>query len=172
MNNEIEILVEICRADVVLPSYAKEGDAGMDVCAAEDIIIQPGQTVVIPTGLKVAIPVGYEIQIRDRSGIALKTPLRVANAPGTVDSGYRNEVGVIMSNTSDHKYFVKKDELEEDDLIPLDSKDNKKGPYQIRKGDRVAQIVLNEVPKMKLLVVNSVKDIGEDRGGGFGHTGV
>lgn len=166
MNKEIEILVEICRDDVVLPSYAKEGDAGMDVCAAEDIIIEPGQTVVIPTGLKVAIPIGYEIQVRDRSGISLKTPLRVANAPGTVDSGYRNEVGVIMSNTSDVTDALA---LE---LIPLDSKGNKKGSYQIKKGDRVAQIVLNEVPKMKLTVVDSVKDIGEDRGGGFGHTGV
>ena len=172
MNNEIEILVEICREDVVIPSYAKEGDAGMDVCAAMDVVIQPGETVVIPTGLKVAIPVGFEIQVRSRSGISFKTPLRVANSPGTVDSGYRDEVGVIMTNTSDNKYFVKKDELEVDDLILLlDSKGNKKGPYQIKKGDRVAQIVLQRVPKMKFVVVDSVSGIGEDRGGGFGSTG-
>jgi dUTP pyrophosphatase len=166
MNNGIEVLVEICRDDVVLPVYAKEGDAGMDICAAVSTVIAPGQTVIIPTGLKFVVPKGYEVQVRPRSGISLKTPLRVPNSPGTIDSGYRDEVGIIMSNTSDPSGPL------ENELIFISSKDNLKGSYQIMKGDRIAQIVLQEVPKMKLTVVDSVSGIGEDRGGGFGHTGV
>ena len=100
MGKEVEVFVEVCREDVQLPEYANFGDAGMDIRAAVDIDILPGQTVVIPTGLKVAIPVGYEIQVRPRSGVSLKTPLRVVNSPGTIDSGYRDEVGVIINNSS------------------------------------------------------------------------
>ncbi|MDD4188959.1 MAG: aminotransferase, partial [Eubacteriales bacterium] len=83
----VEVCIEICRNDAVMPKYARPGDAGMDVFAAENCIIGPGQTAVIPTGLKLAIPEGYEIQVRPRSGLSLKTPLRIANSPGTVDSG-------------------------------------------------------------------------------------
>jgi dUTP pyrophosphatase len=162
----IDIFVEICREGAVLPSYAKPGDAGMDVCAAEDVIIRPGQTSVIPTGLKLAIPEGYEIQVRPRSGISLKTPLRVSNSPGTIDSGYRDELGIIMSNTSETGC------CNSDEILSIDVKDNKKGTYRIRSGDRIAQIVLQLVPKMSLKVVDSVADIGQDRGGGFGSTGV
>lgn len=161
----IEVFIEICREGAVLPSYARSGDAGMDVCAAEEVTIKPGETVIIPTGLKMAIPEGYEIQVRPRSGISFKTPLRVSNSPGTIDSGYRDELGIIMSNTS--SVCCNKEEL-----LPLDSKGNKMGTYKINKGDRVAQIVLQVVPRMKLTVVDSVKDIGTNRGGGFGSTGV
>lgn len=77
----IDVYVEVIREGVKLPYYANPYDAGMDVCAAEDVIIEPGQTVIIPTGLKFAIPEGYEIQVRPRSGISLKTPLRLANSP-------------------------------------------------------------------------------------------
>ena len=96
----IDVYVEVIREGVKLPYYANSYDAGMDVCAAEDTIIEPGQTVIIPTGLKFAIPEGYEIQVRPRSGISLKTPLRLANSPGTIDAGYRNELGIIMNNSS------------------------------------------------------------------------
>ena len=78
MRDSVEISVEICREGVQLPAYAKEGDAGMDVRAAEPVEIKPRETVLIPTGLKVAIPDGYEIQVRPRSGLSLKTPLRLA----------------------------------------------------------------------------------------------
>lgn len=162
----VEVFVEICRDGVKLPGYARAGDAGMDVCAAEDVVIKPGETVVVPTGLKLAIPEGYEIQVRPRSGISLRTPLRLSNSPGTIDCGYRDELGIIMTNTSFICCYS------EEEAHTIDSKGNAMGAYKIRKGDRIAQIVLQVVPVMKLTVVDSVKDIGEDRGGGFGSTGV
>ena len=162
---ELEVYIEICREDAVLPSYAKPGDAGMDVCAAVDMKIGAGETVIIPTGLKLAIPEGYEIQVRPRSGISYKTPLRISNSPGTIDSGYRDELGIIMTNTSD------KNAGSEDEMLNIASKGNRSGVYEIHKGDRIAQIVLQEVPRMKLKVVDSVAAMGNDRGGGFGSTG-
>lgn len=164
----VDVYVEIIREGVKLPSYANPYDAGMDVCAAEDIVIKPGETVIIPTGLKFAIPEGYEIQVRPRSGISLRTPLRLANSPGTIDAGYRDELGIIVCNTSPEGGVSDGDET----LLSLDSKGNKKGTYIIRKGERIAQLVLAQVPRMNLKVVDSVKDIGTDRGGGFGSTGV
>ncbi|MGI6084942.1 MAG: dUTP diphosphatase [Acetivibrionales bacterium] len=163
----IDVYVEIIRDGVKLPFYANPNDAGMDVCAAEEIIIEPGQTVIIPTGLKFAIPEGYEIQVRPRSGISLKTPLRLANSPGTIDAGYRDELGIIMNNSS----IVSSGE-NTDEYLSLDSKGNQKGTYIIRKGERIAQLVLAEVPRMNLKLVDSVREIGTDRGGGFGSTGL
>ncbi len=163
----VEIFIELCREDAVLPKYANVGDAGMDVYAAESAVIAPGQTVVVPTGLKLAIPEGYEIQVRPRSGISFKTPLRVPNSPGTIDSGYRDELGIIISNSSDM-------EVSDNSESPftLDEKENRKGTYIIRKGDRIAQIVLQVVPKMEFTIVDSVREIGSNRGGGFGSTGI
>ncbi len=163
----VEIFVEVCREGAILPKYANEGDAGMDVYAAEEVTIQPGETVVVPTGLKLAIPVGYEIQVRPRSGLSLKTPIRIPNSPGTIDSGYRDELGIIVNNSS---IVSQNQDIKE--KFTLDEKENKNGTYIIRKGDRIAQIVLQEVPKMMLTKVDSVKNIGTDRGGGFGSTGV
>ncbi|QNU67196.1 dUTP diphosphatase [Ruminiclostridium herbifermentans] len=163
----VEVFVEICRESAILPKYANEGDAGMDVYAAEEVIIKPGETVVVPTGLKLAIPVGYEIQVRPRSGLSLKTPIRIPNSPGTIDSGYRDELGIIINNSS-----VVNQNQDINEKFTLDEKGNKNGTYIIRKGDRIAQIVLQVVPKMKLTKVDSVKSIGTDRGGGFGSTGV
>lgn len=159
---EIEVLVEVCREGVELPQYANFGDAGMDVRAAEDIDIYPGQTVVVPTGLKVAIPVGYEIQVRPRSGVSLKTPLRLVNSPGTIDSGYRDEVGIILHNSSSAGTEV----------LSISDKGNKQGIYRIKKGERVAQIVLNEVPNIKWKKVPDVNTEGVNRGGGFGSSGI
>ena len=161
MGKEVEVLVEICRENIELPEYANFGDAGMDIRAAEDVDILPGQTVVIPTGLKVAIPVGYEIQVRPRSGVSLKTPLRVVNSPGTIDSGYRDEVGVIMHNSS----------KEGNEIFSVSEKGNKQGIYRIKKGDRIAQFVLNEVPVIKWKTVDNVSCEGINRGGGFGSSG-
>ncbi len=163
----IDVYVEVIREGVKLPYYANPYDAGMDVCAAEEIVIEPGQTVIIPTGLKFAIPEGYEIQVRPRSGISLKTPLRISNSPGTIDAGYRDELGIIMNNSS-----IVSNDKNADEYLGLDSKGNQKGTYIIRKGERVAQLVLAEVPRMNLKQVGSVKDIGTDRGGGFGSTGL
>jgi dUTP pyrophosphatase len=166
--NKVNVYIEICRDDVQIPEYAKIGDAGMDVRAAEDILIEAGETKIIPTGIKVAIPIGYEIQVRPRSGLSVNTPLRVANAPGTVDAGFRNEIGVIITNTS-----TKPIEFQPVTYIhTLDVKGNLQGAYHIKKGDRIAQLILNEVPTIKWIQVDSVKDIGIDRNGGFGSSGI
>ena len=95
-----EIHIEKCREDAKLPAYAHDGDAGMDLYAAEEVIIEPGRSALVPVGIKLAIPYGYEVQIRPRSGVSLKTPLRIPNAPGTIDCGYRDEVNVIVYNDS------------------------------------------------------------------------
>lgn len=144
----VEVYLEVCHPEAKRPSYARSGDAGMDLYAVEDMVLKPGQTVIVRTGLKVAIPSGYELQIRPRSGLSLKTPLRVANSPGTIDAGYRDEVGIIIDNLSSEE------------------------EYRIKKGDRVAQLVLQKVPQIQWVPVKSVEEIGENRGGGFGSSGV
>lgn len=163
----VEVFVEVCREDAVLPKYANPGDAGMDVYAAQEISIMPGETVIVPTGLKLAIPEGYEIQVRPRSGLSFETPLRIPNSPGTIDSGYRDELGIIVNNSS-----VASVDIKRNNTYTLDEKGNKKGTYVIRKGDRIAQIVLQVIPKMVLTRVDSVENMGTNRGGGFGSTGV
>ena len=145
-------------------------------CAAEDVVLAPGETKLVHTGLKMAVPEGYECQVRPRSGLSLKTPLRVANAPGTIDTGYRDEVCVIMQNTS--KDYV----LSEGGIIPLNNvpanyyytneKNNGQGWYIINKGDRIAQLVFAKIAHAELEIVDDVKLIGDNRGGGFGSTGV
>ena len=92
------IPIEYCREDAKMPAYAHLTDAGMDVFATEEITINPGETKLIPLGIKVALPIGYELQVRPKSGRSLKSKLRVANTPGTIDAGYRDEIGVIVDN--------------------------------------------------------------------------
>ena len=178
----MKLPIELCKDGAVLPTYANVTDAGMDVYAIEDTVIYPGEIKIIPTGIKMAIPVGYEVQVRDRSGLASSTRLRVANAPGTVDAGYRDEVGVIIENTSTDYFKVAKFlgvELPPMDIItcPLDKKapgfiKHYDGPYVIKKGDRIAQLVVNKIENVETVLVESVAEIGESRGGGFGSTGV
>ena len=133
-----------------LPAYETIGSAGMDVRAmlADSVVLKPGERVIIPTGLYVEIPVGYEIQVRPRSGLAFKKGVTVLNTPGTIDSDYRNQIGVILVN--------------------LDAED-----FTIEPGDRIAQLVLNQVPQINWVSVNSVEELSStDRGlGGFGSTG-
>jgi len=165
----VEVCVSKCRTTACLPRYAKPGDAGMDIVAAVDVHLAPGETKLIPTGLKFAIPEGYEIQVRPRSGLSLNTPLRIPNAPGTIDSGFRDEICVIMSNSS-----CISDNLGSN-VIPtyfVSTKGNERGNYQISAGDRIAQIVIQKVPQIKWKGVDDVAEIGFDRGGGFGSTGL
>lgn len=163
---KVEICIELCRSTAVLPAYARRGDAGMDVCAAEEMHLEAGQTAAVPTGLKLAIPEGYEIQVRPRSGISLKTPLRLANSPGTIDSGFRDELRIIITNTSNPSTVDSKQEYS------ISDSGNKNGTYIIRQGERIAQIVLQRLPEMHFKIVESVEGIGHDRGGGFGSSGV
>ncbi|MHB1453210.1 MAG: dUTP diphosphatase [Saccharofermentanales bacterium] len=166
--DEVEVKVSLCRADAKLPAYARQGDAGMDITAAEDVAIAPGETRLVPTGIKVAIPQGYELQVRPRSGISLNTPLRIPNSPGTIDSGFRDEIQILMTNTSamiDSGGILAVD-------IGITAKGNQNGIYIISKGDRIAQLVLHKVPSVRWDLVDSVEKEGIDRFGGFGSTGV
>lgn len=131
-----------------LPTYATEGAAGADLCAAVEgeLVIPPGGRVAVPTGLRVAVPEGFELQVRPRSGLALSWGVTVANAPGTVDSDYRGEVKVVLVNLGDK-------------------------PHTVRRGDRIAQLVLAPVCRAQFQLVTAL--LPTQRGeGGFGSTGV
>ena len=129
-----------------LPEYKKKGDSGMDVRANETKIIQKDKTEIIHTNIFVEIPNGYEIQVRSRSGLAAKYGIFVLNEPGTIDSSYRGEIMIILHNVGEEDFIVEK-------------------------GDRVAQLVLQKVPKIKWEVVADLSET--ERGeGGIGHTGI
>jgi len=128
-----------------LPKYARHGDAGMDICAAEDDMISPFNWTAVSTGLYVEIPEGYEIQIRSRSGLAFKYGVAVLNSPGTIDSGYRGEIKVILKNNDYRR-------------------------YNIKKGERIAQMVVAPVTNATFIEVAELSDT--ERGeGGLGSTG-
>lgn len=147
MENKINVKI-INSSRNPLPRYTTAGAAGMDVRAdlAEPVIIKPLARALIPTGLRVAIPQGYELQMRPRSGLALKHGISLVNTPGTIDSDYRGEIGVILINLSAE-------------------------PFTVMPGDRICQMVLSKVPQLQWESVDGLPDT--DRGdGGFGHTGV
>lgn len=163
----ILIPIEYCHTEAKMPTYAHLTDSGMDVFALDDITIDPGETKLVPTGIKVAIPAGYELQVRPKSGRCLKTKLRIANTPGTIDAGYRDEIGVIIDNIEP---FIKSADIDENGrLYNVEFGSS----YTIGKGEKFAQLVLCEVPKAIFYEVEKVNDIANDgRNGGFGSTGV
>ena len=166
----VKIPIEKCDDRAKAPTYANTTDSGMDVYALEDITIAPGETKLIPIGIKVALPRGYELQVRPKSGRSLKSKLRIANTPGTIDAGYRDEIGIIVENIepviSDISY-----EYDDEGNLKITSIDFGSS-HTIGAGEKFAQLVLAEVPKVSWLQVDSVTGIGEDRGGGFGSTGL
>lgn len=167
----VRIPYEKCHEDAKEPTYAHVSDSGMDVYALEDITLAPGEQKIIPIGIKVALPAGYELQVRPKSGLSAKTKLRIANAPGTIDAGYRDEIGVIIENVEPPIRSIAIDFAESpNDPIPVGAIEFGKS-YTIGKGQKFAQLVLSEVPKAVLYEVEKVGEIGEDRGGGFGSTG-
>ena len=127
------------------PAYATDGAAGLDVVAAEDLTLDPGARHAVATGFAIAIPEGYEVQVRPRSGLALKHGITCLNTPGTIDHDYRGEVKVILANLGSE-------------------------PFEVRRGERIAQLVPSPVLKAAF---REVAELGEtDRGtGGFGSTG-
>lgn len=165
MNLKVKKLTE----DAILPVKAHTTDSGFDLFANEDVIIGPGETVVVKTGIAIELPECHEAQIRPKSGITSKTKLRVQL--GTIDESYRGEIGVIVDN-------IKKKKKKEtwtvemlDGTHMIVDEDIKKGSYKIRKGDKIAQMVIASVGHPKLVVVDELSDT--ERGeGGFGSTGV
>lgn len=166
----VSVAIEKCHEDAVVPQYANISDSGMDLYALEDYVIAPGETKLIPTGIKIALPPGYELQVRPKSGRALKTKLRVANTPGTIDAGYRDEVKVIIENIEapiqDISY-----EFDDDGHFKITSILHGTNQY-IGKGEKFAQLVLMEVPKAVFYAVDNVNAIEGDRGGGFGSSSI
>lgn len=164
----IQIPIELCHEDAKIPTYAHDTDAGADIYAIEDFTLAPGESKIIPTGLKVAIPLGYELQVRARSGISAKTKLILANGVGTIDTSYRGEIGVILENIEpkikDIRYTF--DETGKPIILGIEHGQS----YTFSKGDRIAQLVLNEIPKAVFYQVENVEEIGENRNGGFGST--
>lgn len=134
--------------DLPLPGYMSDGAAGMDLCAAveEDLTIYPGEVRLVPTGIHIALPPGYEAQVRPRSGLALKHGIAVLNSPGTIDSDYRAEVGVILANFGREAFVV-------------------------RRGMRIAQMVIARAMRAEVVEVEEL-DETERNLGGFGSTGV
>jgi dUTP pyrophosphatase len=138
----------ICASPQWVPVYQSPGASGADLLAAieTEIEIMPGKTALIPTGLRIEVPEGFEVQVRSRSGLALKSQVSVLNSPGTIDSDYRGEIGVILMNHSQTVFTVKP-------------------------GMRIAQMVV--VPVVRAQFIPSLSLTDTDRGqGGFGHTGV
>ncbi|MBM7592213.1 dUTP diphosphatase [Brevibacillus fulvus] len=168
---QIPVKVKKLHPDAVIPQYAKPGDAGFDLVAIEDVIIAPGETVKVPTGLAFAIPEGYELQVRPRSGISAKTKLRVSNAPGTIDSSYRGEVCVLIDNVAPIPYRHLTCVRRIDGAVHSVDIKRPEGSYIIRKGDRIAQGVICEVPVAQFEEVDGLDET--ERGiGGFGSSGV
>jgi len=132
--------------ELPLPAYAHEGDAGLDLYAREDATLAPGGgRALVPTGISIAIPMGHGGFVLPRSGLALKHGISVVNAPGLIDAAYRGEIKVVLLNTD-----------------PTE-------PYELSRGDRIAQLVIQRVESVAWQVTDSLDGI--DRGGGFGHSG-
>lgn len=162
---KVDIKIELS-GGAAMPVYAHEGDAGLDIRNIEDIVLKPGETILAKTGIKVALPVGYEFQVRPRSGLSLKTNLVICNSPGTIDSNYRGEIGIILKNDSVLESF--ESYLCEYDINYVKNKLN--AIYKIPAGTRIAQLILNEVPVANFIQVESIEDDTERGSGGFGST--
>ncbi|QWC84866.1 dUTP diphosphatase [Nocardioidaceae bacterium] len=145
---EARPVVEVQRLDPVapLPTYAHHGDAGADLVTTEDVVLEPGERALVPTGLAIALPEGYVGLVHPRSGLALRLGLSIVNTPGTVDAGYRGEVKVLLVNTDARE------------------------AVRLARGDRIAQLVVQEVAYARFVEVETLP--AADRGaGGYGSTG-
>jgi len=135
-------------ADLPLPAYESEGSSGMDIRAhvKDPVLVRPGEIKFLPTGLAISLPSGYEAQIRPRSGLALHHGIGMVNSPGTIDSDYRGEIGIILINWGDE-------------------------PFLIKRGDRIAQMIISKVYRADLVIVDDLDETSRGPGG-FGHTGI
>jgi dUTP pyrophosphatase len=142
----LQVLVQRLHSDLPLPVYALPGDAGADLVAAEDVVLEPGERMVLPTGIAIALPQGYAAFVHPRSGLAARAGLGLVNAPGTIDAGYRGEIKVILIN--------------HDTVSPL----------RLNRGERIAQLVFQRVERAEFVEVSALPE--SVRGaGGHGSTG-
>jgi len=150
-NDGVKVKIRRIRGDrdreIPLPKYMTEHSSGMDLCAAVEgeISLEPGERKLIPTGIALSIPAGYEGQVRPRSGLALRAGVTLVNTPGTIDADYRGEVGVLLINLG-------------------------RQPFKVKRGDRVAQLVIAPVLQATVELVDELDDTPRSAGG-FGHTG-
>ncbi len=136
-------------AELALPAYARPGDAGADLVARTDVTLAPrGGRALVPTGIAVAIPEGYAGFVQPRSGLALRHGVTCLNTPGLIDAGYRDEVKVLLVNT------------------------DRDQPYNVRRGDRIAQLVIQRIEEADFVVCDELPSGGARGGGGFGSTGI
>ena len=143
---KVQVLITRLDPSVPLPVYAKGGDAGADIVSRVDVTLQPGERALVPTGISIALPDGYVALVHPRSGLAIKHGVTMVNAPGTVDAGYRGELQCIMINHDQHESIT------------------------FKKGDRIAQLVIQKVERADFVEVHELP--GSGRGtGGFGSTG-
>jgi len=206
MENKVSVYIKVW-GEGRIPQYASSHAAGCDLYATMDMAVRPGETKIMPLDFSMAIDAHLEAQIRPRSGLSLRTELRLPNSPGTINSDYRDPVGIILQNTyniANLPYQIAAnpellDELrknyEEVDLgsylgshygimvpaeaspavlgqkIYIDKHGNPYGTIYIKKGERIAQMVFSEYRRAEFIPHPDPRSIGEDRGGGFGHTG-
>lgn len=142
----LELPIKLLDEAMPLPRYQRRGDAGFDLHSRIDFVLQPGERATIPTGLALAIPQGYAGLVLPRSGLAARQGIALVNSPGLIDSGYRGEIAVVLLNT------------------------DRRQPFQARRGDRIAQMVIQKVEEVRLIAVAELDET--ERGtGGFGSTG-
>lgn len=142
----MELRVKQLREDALLPVRANDGDAGLDLCAVEDAVLHPGRRELVPTGVAIEIPPGHAGLVLPRSGLAMRHGIALVNAPGLIDSGYRGEVKVLLLNTDHDKTF------------------------QVRAGERIAQLVVVSYPEIEPVQVTELGESGRGEGG-FGSSG-
>ncbi|MDQ2625351.1 MAG: dUTP diphosphatase [Actinomycetota bacterium] len=141
-----EVLLQLLDPELPEPAYAHPGDAGADLVARTEVVLAPGERALVPTGIAIALPDGYVALVHPRSGLATKHGITIVNAPGTVDAGYRGEIAVTLLNTDLHETFT------------------------VRRGDRIAQLVIQQVSRARFVLAESLP--GSHRGaGGFGSSG-
>jgi len=146
LSEKLRVSIKKINESAIIPSYAHEDDAGVDLYSTEDYVLNPGQIVLVSTGIRIAIPLGYEGQTRPKSGLALKHGITICNSPGTIDSGYRGEVRVIVINHGNEE-------------------------FKIIKGMKIAQMIFNKVEKVEFEEVEELDDTKRGEGG-FGSTGL
>ncbi len=141
----VNVKITKIKDNAIIPAYAKAGDAGVDLCSTEEYELAPGERKLISTGIKIALPEGHEAQVRPRSGLAIKHGISIVNTPGTIDAGYRGEIGIILINHGQE-------------------------PFKVESGMRIAQMVINQIEHAEFEEVDALDET--ERGeGGFGHSG-